>query len=330
MNNRLASFGLLGLRCNQAAIACRDASQLEVAAIGSWISRYVTAWESIKTAVDVPTAISTGIDVALTEAIRQAGVLPTCDADSIMDNVEIIGNLIRTSNEMLHTFVKRVSADQESTQDAFLLGWRLADLEDPELTQWRAGDDNSSPTMPEVEELLQRSDMTLDDVLGDVSDADELLEGELPSMRCGNWSRLETGLVARCQPGLSDPASSGQENERLTLQNPKIQLAARKYGIRLNSDYSVERQRSRHRVKLQAREFKLLLHFLDRGDNLTSVEWFRRNWRSFGRDATCAPNTVYSAISGLNESLSRIELDVKAFPDGQGWVLDDLRQKPVS
>jgi hypothetical protein len=313
MNDQPARFCLLGLRSNQVAIACRYAEELGVAAMARWITRCVIAWESTKTTVDVPAAISTEIDKALTEALRQASVLPACDADDISCNVKIVEDWIRVFNKILHSFVESVPADQESAQDAFLLGWQLADLEDPELTDWESGNNKWSTTMPKVEELLQRMGMTLNHVLGDVLDDVESLEDELPAMRCKNWLRLETGLAARCQPGLSDLAGSDEENN---------------YGLRFHFDNLVERTSFPCPLRLSPRLLKLLRHFVHRDNKPTPLYWFRNNWQQFGQSKTCEEQTVYAAIHTLNEELGPIDLSVRPVSDSQGWVLESV--KPVS
>lgn len=329
MNHRLARFCLLGLRFKQAAIACRDASQLDVSAIAAWISRCVTAWETIKTAANAPTAIAKEIETLLTEALHLAAALPVYDIEDVIDNARIIEVKVRTIDQWMHTHLKSVAADQGAIRDAYLLGSLLADLEDPELTEWISGEDAWSPTMPQVEELLPKTGMILDDILINKSDGDELLEGELPSMRRNNWASLEAGLAARCQTGQSEmPNAAEEDNEdnRLSLENPNIRHAEESYNLHLHHDGKVERSHSQVRVQLQDREFKLLLHFLDKGDEPTPLDWLCDQWGQFGRKKTKRRSTIDSTISSLNNKLEPLRITISSSPNKSGWILEDLSQ----
>jgi hypothetical protein len=212
MPNQVLGFYELGLRISQARIVCRDARQVEAAFITGWVSRCAVAWESIKNTAEVPTSISNGVDAAMTEALRLASILPTCDPESVTDNIDRVAELVHSVELPMRVFVERFHAGEGSAREAFELGVLLATLEDPELAAWLSGEDQEFPDIARMEELLQRTSMTLDDVMGDPSeDVEGLPESAVPSMRSEAWRRLEAGLANRWPHGT---ASSTDEAGR--------------------------------------------------------------------------------------------------------------------
>jgi len=195
MTNQLIGFAVLGLRIAQAKVVCRDEHQIRVAAISGWISRCAATWESIKNTSNVPTTISAGVDAAMIEASQQAGMLPSYDQYDLSAGVDLIAEFLRSVELSLRAYMEGPHAEN-SALDAFELGCLLAGLDDEDLEHWLSGDDRWYEERTRVEELLQKTGMARDDVLGEPAD-EESFDVELPWMQSAIWPRHEAGLVNR-------------------------------------------------------------------------------------------------------------------------------------
>ena len=74
-------------------------------------------------------------------------------------------------------------------------------------------------------------------------------------------------------------------------------------------------------ITVAPRNFELLLHFLERGEESTRIVWFQNNWSRFGRVPECRPGTVHDAVARLQLDLVPIGLFVERVSGGGAYFL---------
>lgn len=108
--------------------------------------------------------------------------------------------------------------------------------------------------------------------------------------------------------------------------SPGAQSVADRLGILLDTRQSRASRNGSEMISFAPRLFALLLHFLERDAEPTTLDWFTHNWRRIVPESESHNrNTVYDAIHRLGSVIDSMGLTIEHRPRGGGYFLQDNR-----